>query len=221
MDRLATESKRLTLKHAHVDQRIDAIPVSDWTSIPDHWFNAFVLFNLEAAFDEGHAILALGPVGGELETYSFYRKGNVVEAPGLMACLREPVTFSDIQKASGWIVHGQPGNYWNEHMNAALGIAFPQSTYDPIRAFAEAKRKNPGTYNLFTYNCLHFVEDALAAGNVRIDTHSGRELHTIIPKDAFKDARTVSGDHAERFASWKYWFPRSKAPQNGLRVIPD
>ena len=221
MNRLSHEDMRLTLQHAHENQRAETIPVSQQQAVPGHWFNAFVLFNLEAAFDEGHAILALGPIGGPLETYSFYRQGNAVEAPALMACLREPMTFVDLQKASGWLVHGNPGNYWNEHVNAALAVAFPQSTYDPIHAFAEATRKNPGTYNLITHNCLHFVEEALAAGNVRIETHSGRELHTIVPKDAFKDARTVSGDHAERFAAWKYWFPRSAAPENGLRVIPD
>ncbi|WP_305118069.1 hypothetical protein [uncultured Adlercreutzia sp.] len=221
MNRFAEEDTRITLEHAHQDQRAEAIPVSDWAIIPDHWYTAYVLFNLEAAFDEGHAILALGPVGGPLETYSFYRQGNAVKAPALMAQLEKPVPFSAIQKASGWIQHGQPGNYWNEHVDAALALAMPQGTYEPIRAFADAKAKQPGTYDLFTYNCLHFVEDALAAGDVHIDTHSGRALHTIIPKDAFKDARTVSGDHAERYQTWKYWFPLAPEPKNGLRSIPD
>lgn len=60
----------------------------------------FLLFNLEAAWDEGHCILALGPVGGPLQTYSYYRHSSQLEAPGIMADLREPMTFAELQERS-------------------------------------------------------------------------------------------------------------------------
>ena len=69
------------------------------------------------------------------------------------------------------------------------------------------------------YNCLTFCDEALAAGGIHLLTESGRELHTIVPKDAFRDVDRVEGAHP--FEAWKYWFPLGEPPSNGLRTIQD
>lgn len=50
-------------------------------------------------------------------------------------------------------------------------------------------------------------------------TESGRELHTIVPKDAFRDVDRVEGAHP--FEAWKCWFPLGDSPSNGPRTIQD
>lgn len=207
------------LRHEHKKQRKGAIPKDKQAPSGSDAYNAFVFFNMEAAFDEGHALLGLGPIGGNIETFSFYRKGNQVKAPGLMACLEHPETFEDIIEAKGWIQHGNPGNYWNEHMQAALAMEITEESYRAILKYALEKKAHPGEYELVTYNCLGFVEGALAAGGVHIETKRGRDLHTFVPKKAFDEAAKVSG--AKRFGEWKYWFPIAPPPDNGLRTIPD
>ncbi len=59
-----------TLNHAHADQQRETISPDRWDAVPPDAFNLFLFFNLEAAWDEGHCILGLGPVGGPLQTYS-------------------------------------------------------------------------------------------------------------------------------------------------------
>ncbi len=207
------------LEHSHADQQREAIPAHLQTPAPSEAFSIYLLFNLEAAFDYGHVILALGPMDGALETYSFYRQGTAIKAPALMACLEHPLTFAQIEASSGWIVHGQPGNYWNEHVNAALALWCTKDAFSQIHAFAEEKRANPGMYDLFSYNCLTFVDEALAQGNIFLEDESGKQLRTFIPRDAFRHVSQVAGAH--KLGAWKYWFPITQSPENGLRTISD
>lgn len=207
------------LDRSHADQQREEIPKQLQTPTPADAFSVFLLFNLEAAYDFGHVILALGPMDGALETYSFYRQGTAIKAPALMACLEHPLTFAQIEASSGWIVHGQPGNYWNEHVNAALALWCMKKSFDQIRAFAEEKRANPGVYDLFSYNCLTFVIEALAQGGVSLEVGSGKRLRTFIPRGAFRRVSQVAGAH--KLGAWKYWFPLAQPPENGLRTISD
>lgn len=207
------------LRRCHEVQQREARPTAEWVPVPPGSFNVFLLFNLEAAWDEGHCILAIGPVGGTFQTYSYYRHSTKIEAPGLMANLRQPMTFAELAQTSGWIVHGQPGNWWNEHVNCAIALACDQRAFEGVRAYAEARKKDPGTYNLVTYNCLTFCDDALRAGGIRLTVRDGRPLRTIVPKDAFREIDGVEG--AEPFEAWKYWFPLGTPPANGLRTIQD
>ena len=207
------------LRRCHEVQQREAIPKAEWAPTAAGSFNVFFLFNLEAAWDEGHCILALGPADGPLETYSYYRRSSKITAPGLMASLRDPMAFTDLERASGWIMHGQPGNWWNEHVNCAIALTCDESTFHAVRTYAESRAARPGTYNLVTYNCLTFCDEALDAGGIRLLTHSGRRVRTIIPKDAFKDVSGVRG--ARPFRAWKYWFPLGQPPRNGLRTICD
>ncbi|NBJ67134.1 hypothetical protein [Adlercreutzia caecimuris] len=158
-------------------------------------------------------------MGGPFETYSYYRHSTKLEAPGIMACLRDPMTFAALEQASGWIVHGEPGNWWNEHVNCAIALVCDEVSFNGVRAYAEQRRQHPGTYNLVTYNCLTFCDDALRAGGIRLTARSGRAVRTIIPKDAFKDVDGVRG--ARPFQAWKYWFPLGEPPADGLRTIQD
>ena len=210
---------RETLRRCHANQQREALLPAAWTKPPANSYNVFLLFNLEAAWDEGHCILALGPVGGPLQTYSYYRHSSQLEAPGIMADLKEPMTFAELRERSGWIVHGQPGNWWNEHVNCAIALWCDEATFRAVQACAEDRRAHTGTYNLITYNCLTFCDEALAAGGIHLLTESGRELHTIVPKDAFRDVDRVEGAHP--FEAWKYWFPLGEPPSNGLRTIQD
>lgn len=57
---------RETLRRCHANQQREALLPAAWTKPPANSCNVFLLFNLEAAWDEGHCILALGPVGGPL-----------------------------------------------------------------------------------------------------------------------------------------------------------
>lgn len=82
------------LDRSHADQQREEIPKQLQTSVPSDAFSVYLLFNLEAAYDFGHVILALGPMDGLLETYSFYRQGTAIKAPALMACLEHPLSFS-------------------------------------------------------------------------------------------------------------------------------
>lgn len=207
------------LRHCHAVQQKEARSQVEWTPVPPGSYNVFLLFNLEAAWDEGHCILALGPVDGPFQTYSYYRHSTKVQAPGIMASLRQPMTFAELQEASGWIVHGQPGNWWNEHVNCAIALTCGESAFEGVCAFAEARKKDTGTYNLITYNCLTFCDDALKSGGICLTTRDGRPLHTVIPKDAFREVDGVKG--AEPFEAWKYWFPLGTTPRNGLRSIQD
>ena len=69
-----------------------------------------------------------------------------------------------------------------------------EGTFDQIRAFAEEKRANPGVYDLFSYNCLTFVIEALAQGGVSLEVGSGKRLRTLF--------------RAVRFAVWAKWRAR-------------
>lgn len=91
---------RETLRRCHANQQREALLPAAWTKPPANSYNVFLLFNLEAAWDEGHCILALGPVGGPLQTYSYYRHSSQLEAPGIMADLREPMTFAELRERS-------------------------------------------------------------------------------------------------------------------------
>lgn len=218
-ERLKVDRTEENLRRSHEVQQRETVPESQWSSVPAGFYNVFLLFNLEAAWDEGHCILALGAVGGPLQTYSYYRHSTKVEAPGIMADLRKPMTFADLEKSSGWIVHGEPGNWWNEHVNCAIALACDEVAFNGVRAYAEERRRDPGTYNLVTYNCLTFCDDALEAGGIRLITRSGHRLRTIVPKDAFREVSGVRG--AEPFQAWKYWFPLGEPPANDLRTIRD
>ena len=103
------------------------------------------------------------------------------------------------------IVHGQPGNYWNEHVNAALALWCTKEAFDQIRAFAEAKRADPGVYDLFSYNCLTFVIEALAQGGVSLEVGSGKRLRTFIPRGAFRRVSQVAGAH--KLGAWNTGSP--------------
>lgn len=113
----------------------------------------------------------------------------------------------------------RPGNWWNEHVNCAIALWCDEATFRAVQACADDRRAHTGTYNLITYNCLTFCDEALAAGGIHLLTESGRELHTIVPKDAFRDVDRVEGAHP--FEAWKYWFPLGEPPSNGLRTIQD
>ena len=109
-------------------------------------------------------------------------------------------------------------------MNCAIALWCDEATFRAVQACAEDRRAHTGTYNLITYNlitynCLTFCDEALAAGGIHLLTESGRELHTIVPKDAFRDVDRVEGAHP--FEAWKYWFPLGEPPSNGLRTIQD
>ena len=208
-----------TLAHAHEVQQRDAAPEASWDVASPSAYCIFMLFNLEAADDEGHCILALGPADGPLETYSYYRHSSKIEAPGIMACLKEPMSFRQLCYGNGWIVHGQPGNYWNEHVNVAIGMWCDEEAYAKARAYAQAKKADTGMYNLVTYNCLTFVDEALEHAGIHLTTKRGKPVRTFIPKDAFFEIDGVDGAH--KFESWKFWFDVTKPPENGLRSIND
>lgn len=216
---LEARAAEYTLEHAHELQEREALAPSMWDAAPEDAYCIFMLFNLEAADDMGHCILALGPVNGPFETYSFYRQGTKTEAPALMACLRDPMTFEQLRDANGWIIHGQPGNYWNEHVNTAIAMWCDKAAYEKARAFAQTKKNDPGEYNLITYNCLTFVDEALHDAGIHLRGKYDGRVRTIIPKEAFFDIDTVQGAH--RFEAWKYWFDVTEAPDNDLRSISD
>lgn len=205
-------------KEHRIEERQE-LPANQQAHIPDGYDNVFLLFNMEAAFAEGHCVLGVGPVDGNIMTYSFYRDGNQFKAPGKMACLEQPEPFTDIVASDGWLIHGQPANWWNEHMNAALALAIPHESYAPIVEYAEQCRKNPPEYDLVSFNCLTFALSALERGHVDLTTSDGSDLHTIVPRDAFD---RIDGAHgAIRYGQWKYWFDSVPAPQNSFRTIPD
>lgn len=224
MGHFSQRRERRDLNTEHADQERESYTLPEAAerdrNVPADWCNVYLLFNLEAAVMEGHTVLALAPrLDGPMETYSFYRQGNALRAPGLMACLREPETLAQLEQASGWLVHGQPGNWWNEHMNAALALAVPPQRFAPIQEYARNAKAAPPEYDLVSFNCLTFAVEALKAGGVQLTTHSGRDLHTIIPRDAFEDVEGAVG--AQTYGRWKYWFPNTVAPDNGLKTIPD
>ncbi|MEY8436845.1 hypothetical protein AAK967_03750 [Atopobiaceae bacterium 24-176] len=216
---LGTVDTRLTRRHAHRVQQEQSVPAADWAPVPEGSYLVALLFNLMAAFDEGHTVLAVGPASGNLMTYSYYRQGNALKAPALMACLRKAEPFLAIRAASGWIVHGNPGNWWNEHMDAAVVLSASEQAGKAVAAYAEQVKAAPGTYDLVTHNCLTFAEEALAAGGIRLVTVSGKDLRTFVPKDAFEGVTGATG--ATPYEAWKYWFDDVPAPKNGLRTISD
>lgn len=216
---LKTKETEDTLARSKRDQEKECIPQTEWVQPPSDAYGIYILFNLEAAYDEGHAILALGPIGGNLETYSYYRHSSKVIAPGIMACLMEPMTFKQIIDDSGWILHGQKGNYWNEHMNAALAMWTNLDSYARVREAAEKRKADNGMYDLVTNNCITFVEEALAAGGIKLLKRDDDQTHTFIPKDAFRKIRDVEG--AYKLDAWKYWFEITDPPKNGFRSIMD
>lgn len=113
----------------------------------------------------------------------------------------------------------QPGNWWNEHVNCAIALWCDEATFRAVQACAEDRRAHTGTYNLITYNCLTFCDEALAAGGIHLLTESGRELHTIVPKDVFRDVDRAEGAIPSRRGSTGS--PLGEPPSNGLRTIQD
>ena len=74
------------LRRCHAVQQREARPVAEWATVPPGSFNVFLLFNLEAAWDEGHCILALGPVDGPFQTSPNLRElpaGSSTASPGI------------------------------------------------------------------------------------------------------------------------------------------
>ena len=191
-ERIKTEETERNLRECHEVQQCEARPRAAWEPVSAGSFNVFLLFNLEAAWDEGHCILALGPVDGPLETYSYYRHSTKLEAPGIMACLRDPMTFAALEQASGWIVHGEPGNWWNEHVNCAIALVCDEVSFNGVRAYAEQRRQHPGTYNLVTYNCLTFCDDALRAGGIRLTARLLKSGKIVICKGCENAVREFS-----------------------------
>ncbi len=172
---------RETLRRCHANQQREALLPAAWTKPPANSYNVFLLFNLEAAWDEGHCILALGPVGGPLQTYSYYRHSSQLEAPGIMADLKEPMTFAELRERSGWIVHGQPGNWWNEHVNCAIALWCDEATFRA--AGCRDRRAHIVLIILYHHPQPHstLCDEALAAGGIHRLTESGRELHNYCP----------------------------------------
>ena len=76
-----------------------------------------------------------------------------------------------------------------------MPISSAKEAFDQIRAFAEAKRADPGVYDLFPYNCLTFVIEVLAQGTISLEAGSGKRLRTFIPCDAFCLLSQVAGAH--------------------------
>ncbi|EFA22224.1 hypothetical protein BIFGAL_04321 [Bifidobacterium gallicum DSM 20093 = LMG 11596] len=210
---------RVDLDREHRIQQHDAIPADEQVQVPDDYYNAFLFFNMQAAWLEGHCVLGLGRVNGPITTYSFYRHGSAVRAPGKVAVIKDPEPFNQIQQAQGWIIHGAPGNYWNEHMDAALAMAFAPESYDSIHAYVEQLCANPPAYDLLEFNCYTAAHDALREGGIELVTRGDMDYHTVIPRDAFMYVTDVKG--AVRFGDWKYWFPVCPAPKNSFPIIPD
>ena len=119
----------------------------------------------------------------------------------------------------------QPGNWWNEHVNCAIALWCDEATFRAVQACAEdrrapdAKALDADTIYVGFWTDKGSCDEALAAGGIHLLTESGRELHTIVPKDAFRDVGRVEGAHP--FEAWKYWFPLGEPPSNGLRTIQD
>jgi hypothetical protein len=207
------EDNKITRKHAQSNQQkymlvqaANTPPASDTSG-----YLAVLLFNLTAAFDEGHCVLALGSVHGELQTFSYYRHSHLkIKAPGLVAQLRYPMTFAQIIDSSGWIYHGNDGHYWQEHFDCGLAISVTADQCDRMLAYARAVASQPGTYQLFDNNCLDFARDALFKAGIIVLGKKGEPVNTMIPKDFFKAAHDVTG--ASRFGQWKYWFKLAPKP---------
>lgn len=218
---MGLEARRMRheLRHEHHDEEHQQLAPDQQADIPAGYDNVFLLFNMEAAFAEGHCVLGLGPVNGNIMTYSFYREGNQFKAPGKMACLKQPEPFNTLVQDHGWLIHGQQGNWWNEHMNAALALAVSHEDYELIEQYAQQCRNTPPEYDLVSFNCLTFALNALERGHVELTTADGSDLHTIVPRDAFDK---IDGTHgAIRYGQWKYWFDNVPAPHNQYRTIPD
>lgn len=218
MGKFINYETRRRLDHAHEDQEEVVISTKDIDSSDLTW-NVFIFFNMQAAFSLGHAMLGLGKINDPIESFSYYRPGNKPVAPGYVACLLESMTFQDIIDASGWIKQGVPGDYWNEHLDSCIAMQCSEKQGQMMLDFAHDTVENPGTYNLVSNNCLHFIQDALAKVNIVLTTKSGKQIHTIIPNAIFDDVVGVKG--AKRYGKWKYWFPISEPPHNGLRTITD
>ncbi len=56
-----------------------------------------------------------------------------------MANLKDPMTFAELQKRSGWLAHGEAGNWWNEHVNCALALWCDATVFQKVRTYAEAQ----------------------------------------------------------------------------------
>jgi hypothetical protein len=179
---------------------------------PQNKYLAVLLFNLTAAFDEGHCVLALGSATGELQTFSYYRHSHLkIKAPGLVARLKYPMTFEQIIDESGWIYHGNDGRFWEEHFDCALALAVTAAQFDTMLDYAQSVVAAPGTYELFDNNCLDFARNALFKANIVVLNTKGVPINTMIPKDFFKEAFDAEG--AEKFGEWKYWFKLTPKPQ--------
>ena len=117
-----------------------------------------------------------------------------------------------------------------DHLEGAATVLKPEH-FGCANAIGSAISKVSGTYEkLIDYHEIprdqaleqakaEAIDMAVQAGGIHLLTESGRELHTIVPKDAFRDVDRVEGAHP--FEAWKYWFPLGEPPSNGLRTIQD
>ncbi|MCD8316742.1 MAG: hypothetical protein LUB61_05015 [Eggerthellaceae bacterium] len=214
------EETYLTLRDALRDQEKEMTPKSRQKDYPALGYNIFILFNLQAAVDQGHASIGICKKGGFLKTYSYYRPDeSQLRAPAKVARQLTDYTFDDLIKNSGWLMQGVPEDKWNEHMDSALAIQCSKWAYEKVYDYCEKMTANPGIYDLLFFNCLHFVNDALECAGITLLDRFFKPIHTIIPKNSFKNVRYVLG--AMPYGDWKYWFEATKPPVNDLRTIAD
>ena len=67
-ERIKAEETEKNLRECHEVQQCEARPRAAWEPVPAGSFNVFLLFNLEAAWDEGPCKHSHGPVGRPIDT---------------------------------------------------------------------------------------------------------------------------------------------------------
>lgn len=209
-------SKKLPYTHPNLKywtaDKLNAIEATmSWGGgwVDPYPYNVFFLLNRSAALGQGHAAIALCKKGGNLVEYSYCGENSWSPIqPARVAMLKNSfnITFNGLRSNSGWVVHGflQDNNYWNERYTDCYAMQVTRTSYNAMLAYAATILNNPGTYILATNNCLHFVYNTLAQGNITLVNDTLHNITTIVPNVAFDSIYDVLG--ADSYGAGKYIF---------------
>lgn len=157
---------------------------------------AYVLLNDRSLavgpFPIGHVAIGLALPSGSFRVYSFGPWDNasakadaVVNTAfinGSQGYLESYSQFSDLCRCQEFRLSNPfypqtgSGDSFVEKFRRSMKFTLTSAKIDSILGYAESVKKNPGTYNVASNNCLMFVTHAFAAAGFLFVAQSGDEL---------------------------------------------
>ena len=158
----------------------------------------------------GHSGLVIEHLDRTCHLYSFHPAPNDGEpvGPGSIAQIVNPADARDIEafmracmtdhaesrhRHRRGIQLANGTKVWYERIRRIIRMEVGVDQADAVEQFARSVAADPPRFNILTYSCEHFVDDALAAGGIELYGKKRSLAHTLIPNYVYHEAtdRTV------------------------------